>query len=317
MNIIDKNFNELILKIKNMTLEEIFINIKNNFNKVNKDTQKSIEKFLNDFKYWGTLDSEKNDYNEIYEKAKSLHEHIDDYIWLYNNLKDYSSKKLLYGILNNWYQYDFITLKECMNSNYKHYFDLDIIPYSNNQVFVDVGAYIGDTILDYINTYNNYKKIYCYEITLETMAKLKNNLSKYNNIIYRNKAVANDNTIMYLKESSINSSANQVDSNGTIEVESINLDNDILEKIDIIKMDIEGGEYNALIGCKNHIINDKPTLLISVYHNNEDLWKLPKLINEYNNYDFYLRYYSNYIFPTEIVLFAIPKEQKSNKFDCI
>ena len=106
-----------------MTLDEIFINIKNNFNKVHKDTQKSIEKFLNDFKYWGTLDTEKNDYNEIYEKAKSLYEHIDDYIWLYNNLSDYSSKKLLFGILNNWYQYDFITLKESMSLNYKHYFD--------------------------------------------------------------------------------------------------------------------------------------------------------------------------------------------------
>lgn len=291
-----------------MTLDEIFINIKNNFNKVHKDTQKSIEKFLNDFKYWGTLDTEKNDYNEIYEKAKSLYEHIDDYIWLYNNLSDYSSKKLLFGILNNWYQYDFITLKESMSLNYKHYFDLDIIPYSNNQVFVDVGAYIGDTTQDFINTYNNYKKIYCYEVTLETMAKLKNNLSKYNNIIYKNKAVSNDNSIMYLKESNINSSANQVDNSGTIEVETVSLDNDILEKIDIIKMDIEGSEYNALIGCKNHIINDNPTLLISVYHNNEDLWKLPKLIYEYNNnYNFYLRYYSNYIFPTEIVLFAIPK----------
>ena len=308
MNIIDKNFNELILKIKNMTLDEIFINIKNNFNKVHKDTQKSIEKFLNDFKYWGTLDTEKNDYNEIYEKAKSLYEHIDDYIWLYNNLSDYSSKKLLFGILNNWYQYDFITLKESMSLNYKHYFDLDIIPYSNNQVFVDVGAYIGDTTQDFINTYNNYKKIYCYEVTLETMAKLKNNLSKYNNIIYKNKAVSNDDSIMYLKESDINSSANQIDNSGTIEVETVSLDNDILEKIDIIKMDIEGSEYNALIGCKNHIINDNPTLLISVYHNNEDLWKLPKLIYEYNNnYNFYLRYYSNYIFPTEIVLFAIPK----------
>lgn len=308
MNIIDKNFNELILKVKNMTLDEIFINIKNNFNKVHKDTQKSIEKFLNDFKYWGTLDTEKNDYNEIYEKAKSLYEHIDDYIWLYNNLFDYSSKKLLFGILNNWYQYDFITLKESMSLNYKHYFDLDIIPYSNKQVFVDVGAYIGDTTQDFINTYNNYKKIYCYEVTLETMAKLKNNLSKYNNIIYKNKAVSNDNSIMYLKESNINSSANQVDNSGTIEVETVSLDNDILEKIDIIKMDIEGSEYNALIGCKNHIINDNPTLLISVYHNNEDLWKLPKLIYEYNNnYNFYLRYYSNYIFPTEIVLFAIPK----------
>ena len=308
MNIVDKNFNELVCKVKNMTLDELFINIKNNFNKVNKDTQKSIEKFLNDFKYWGTLDSEKNDYNEIYEKAKSFCEHIDDYVWLYNNLSDYSSKKLLYGILNNWYQYDFITLKECMNHNYKHYFDLDIIPYCNNQVFVDVGAYVGDTVLDYINIYNNYKKIYCYEITKNTMATLKNNLGKYPNIIYKDKAVSCDNLVMYLKESSINSSANQVDKSGTIEIESVSLDNDILEKIDMIKMDIEGEEYNALNGCKNHIINDNPTLLISVYHNNEDLWKLPKLINEFNNnYNFYLRYYSNYIFPTEIVLFAIPK----------
>ena len=306
MNIIDKNFNDLVIKIKNMTLE-IFINIKNSFNKVHPDTQKSIQKFLNDFKYWGTLDIEKNDYNEIYEKAKSFYEHIDDYIWLYNNLKDYTSKKLLYAILNNWYQYDFITLKECMNNNFKHYFDLDIIPNCNNQVFVDIGSFIGDTTLDYIETYNNYKRIYCYEITNYTMATLKNNLSKYENIIYKNKAVSNENSIMYLKNSLVNSSANQIDNNGDIEIETVSLDNDILEKIDMIKMDIEGSEYNALIGAKNHIINDNPILLISVYHNNEDLWKLPKLINEYNNYNFYLRFYGNNIFPTEIVLFAMPK----------
>lgn len=309
MNIIDKNFNDFVLKIKNMNLEEIFLNIKNNFNKVHPDTQKSIQKFLNDFNYWGTLDIEKNDYNEIYEKAKSFYEHIDDYIWLYNNLKDYTSKKILFAILNNWYQYDFSTLKECMNYNYKHYFDLDVIPNCDNQVFVDVGAYIGDTTLDYIKIYNNYKKIYCYEITNYTMAILKNNLGEYKNIVYKNKAVSCENSIMYLKNSLVNSSANRVDNNGEIEIETVSLDNDILEKIDMIKMDIEGSEYNALIGAKNHIINDNPILLISVYHNNEDLWKLPKLIYEYNNnYNFYLRYYGNNIFPTEIVLFAIPKK---------
>lgn len=308
MNIIDKNFNNFVLKIKNMNLEEIFLNIKNNFNKVHPDTQKSIQKFLNDFNYWGTLDIEKNDYNEIYEKAKSFYEHIDDYIWLYNNLKDYTSKKILFAILNNWYQYDFSTLKECMNYNYKHYFDLDVIPNCDNQVFVDVGAYIGDTTLDYIKIYNNYKKIYCYEITNYTMAILKNNLGEYKNIVYKNKAVSCENSILYLKNSLVNSSANQVDNNGEIEIETVSLDNDILEKIDMIKMDIEGSEYNALIGAKNHIINDNPILLISVYHNNEDLWKLPKLIYEYNNnYNFYLRYYGNNIFPTEIVLFATPK----------
>ena len=194
-----------------------------------------------------------------------------------------------------------------MNNNFKHYFDLDIIPNCNNQVFVDIGSFIGDTTLDYIETYNNYKRIYCYEITNYTMATLKNNLSKYENIIYKNKAVSNENSIMYLKNSLVSSSANQIDNNGDIEIETVSLDNDILEKIDMIKMDIEGSEYNALIGAKNHIINDNPILLISVYHNNEDLWKLPKLINEYNNYNFYLRFYGNNIFPTEIVLFAMPK----------
>ncbi len=308
MNIVDKNFNDLVIKIKSMTLDEIFINIKNSFNKVHPDTQKSIQKFLNDFKYWGTLDIEKNDYNEIYEKAKSFYEHIDDYVWLYNILNDYTSKKLLFAILNNWYQYDFKNLKDCMNNTFKHYFDLDIIPECINQVFVDIGSYIGDTTLDYIETYNNYKKIYCYEITNYTMATLKNNLSRYENIIYKNKAVSNDNSIMYLKNSLVNSSANQIDDNGDIEIETVSLDNDILEKIDIIKMDIEGEEYNAILGAKNHIINDNPILLISVYHNNEDLWKLPKLIYEYNNnYNFYLRNYGNNIFPTEIVLICIPK----------
>lgn len=308
MNIVDKNFNELVNKIKNMTLEEIFINIKNSFNKIHPDTQKSIQKFLNDFNYWGTLDIDNNDYNEIYEKAKTFHDHIDDYIWLYNSLSDYSSKKLLFAILNNWYQYDFNTLKQCMSNNYKHYFDLDIIPCCNNQTFVDVGAYIGDTTLDYIDTYGKYKKIYCYEITDETMAILKNNLSKFDNIIYKSKAVSNNSSIMYLKNSLINSSANQIDNTGDIAIETVSLDNDILEKIDMIKMDIEGEEYNALLGCKDHIINDNPTLLISVYHNNEDLYRIPKLIYDYDsNYNFYLRFYSNYIFPTEIVLFAIHK----------
>ena len=114
---------------------------------------------------------------------------------------------------------------------------------------------------------------------------------------------------MFVKNSNIDSSANTISEEGDKIIETVNLDEDIKEKIDIIKMDIEGEEYNALIGCKNHIINDKPILLISVYHNNTDLFRIPKLIYEYNNnYKFYLRNYGNNIFPTEIVLYAILKK---------
>lgn len=307
INIIDKNFNDLTKKIEHMDTDDVFSNIKAKFKSIHPDTQRSFENFFRQFNYWGTLDIDNNDYSQLYEKAKSLHDHIDDYKWLYNHLKDYTSKKILYAILNNWYQYDFETLKECMNLKFKHYFDLDIIPSCNNEVFVDLGAYTGDTTLDYIQIYNNYQKIYCYEITKETMAILKNNLSNYDNIIYKNKAVSDINGTMFLKKSAVDSSGNQITQSGDIEVETVCLDDDIEGKIDMIKMDIEGSEYGALLGAKNHIINDKPKLLISVYHNNMDLWRIPRLIAEYSqDYDFFLRYYGNNTYPTEIVLIAIP-----------
>ena len=66
MNIIDKKFYGLVNKLKCMTENEIFLNIKNNFKKVHPETQKSIQKYLNDFKYWGTLDILNNDYNIIH-----------------------------------------------------------------------------------------------------------------------------------------------------------------------------------------------------------------------------------------------------------
>ena len=307
MNKVDIEFNELVNKIKNMNVDEIFYNIKKSFLKVHPDTQKSIQNFLYELNYWGTLDIDKNDYTEIFEKAKSLKEHIEDYIWLYNKVKDYSSKKLLFAILNNWYCYDFKNLSDCMNKTFLHYFDLDIVPGFNNKVFVDIGSYIGDTVQDFIDTYKKYKKIYCYEMTTESMAIVKENLSKYENIIYNNKAVSNNNRLGYFTTELIDASTNKLVTNGNVEIEIVSLDNDITESIDMIKMDIEGEEYNALLGCKNHIINDKPILMISVYHNNEDLWKLPKLIDEFNNkYDFYLRNYGNNVFPTEIVLIAVP-----------
>lgn len=307
MNKVDFDFYELVNKIKNMSVDEIFFNIKKCFAKVHPDTQKSIQNFLNELNYWGTLDVSNNDYTEIYEKAKSLKEHIDDYVWLYNKLNDYSSKKLLFAILNNWYSYDFKNLSESMSKTFPHYFDLDLIPSFEDKVFVDVGAYTGDTTLDFVDTYKKYKKIYCYEMTTESMATVKENLNKYDNIVYLNKAVSNNNRIGYFTNDLIDASTNKLINNGNVEVEIVSLDNDLLEKVDMIKMDIEGEEYNALLGCKNHIVNDKPILLISVYHNNEDLWKLPKLIDEFNGeYKFYLRNYGNNVFPTEIVLLALP-----------
>jgi len=316
MNNVDKDFLNFIKKIDIMEEKEVFYNIKDAYLKLAEPLKVSIEDFLNKFGYWGQLDYKNNVYDEIENKAESLKGHLKDYVWLYQNLGDYKSKKLLYGILNNWYTYDFLTIKSCLSDPYLHYFNLDLIPKCNNEVLVDLGSYIGDSVTDFINTYGkeSYKKIYCYEITDKTFALLKNNLSRYDNIVYKNKAVSDKKETIYIEENSESSSANKVileENKDLKSVQAVTLDDDIKEKITMIKMDIEGSEQKAITGSINHIKNDTPTLLISVYHNNEDLWKIPKMISEINtNYNYYLRCYGNNIFPTEIVLFAIPKNNK-------
>lgn len=65
---------------------------------------------------------------------------------------------------------------------------------------------------------------------------------------------------------------------GSHEVKTITLDNFIKEKVSFIKLDIEGSESAALQGAAKLIANDKPNLAISVYHEDDDLYKLPLMI---------------------------------------
>ncbi len=304
MNYVDNNFYWLIDRINNKTKEELFNHIKDKYMNLPKETKLAIEKFLNDYDYWGKLSYQDNIFEEIENKVDTFYNHLEALTFLYENLNDYRSKKLLFSILYNWYDYDFENLKSLMDNTYCHYFDLDILP-CQNEVFVDVGAYIGDTTLDFINSYGNYNKIYCYEMTKDSFNILKNNLKEYSNIILKNKAVSDKEEILHMNYNSKSLSANALSIEGE-KVKATSLDKDIKEKITLIKMDIEGSEYKALIGAKEHIVKEHPKLLISVYHNHYDIWKIPKMIKEIcPSYKFYLRYYGNYLFPTEIVLFAV------------
>lgn len=306
MNYVDSNFSWLVNRIKGKSEAEIFQHIKDKYDLLPNDIKNSLEKFLSNFDYWGKLDFKNDEYEEIRNKAISFHDHIEDLEWLYNRLNDYRSKKLLFGILYNWFDYDFYSLKELMDTTFCHYFDLDLLK-CKDEVLVDVGAYIGDTTLDFIHSFgeNSYQKIYCYEMTKDTFHSLVDNLKDYHNIECRNKAISDKNEMLHMTANCASSSANTLSSEGN-EIEAVSLDEDIEDKITMIKMDIEGAEEKALMGARKHIQEDHPKLLISVYHNHEDLWKIPKLIEEIcPGYTFYLRFYGSNIFPTEIVLFGI------------
>ena len=55
-----------------------------------------------------------------------------------------------------------------------------------------------------------------------------------------------------------------------------------LQRVDFIKMDIEGAEMDALDGASNIIRKFKPRLAISGYHKLADLWEIPQKLKALN-----------------------------------
>lgn len=309
MNFIDEKFFKIIEEFEVLPKEEIEKKMVLFYKFLPSNIKKSLENFFKSYNFWGTLDEVNEDFDIFKKKAQIFKEKREDFVWLYDSLKDYKSKTVLLSILNNYYNFDLNGLNLVADKIYKHYFDLDLLPFCKNEVFVDVGAYTGDTVLDYIASYGmSYNKIYSYEITESMVLYMKNNFSNLPNVEIRNLAVAERVGKLYLDANSTSASANRVKEAGVDAVNAVSLDEDIKEKISMIKMDIEGGEISAIKGVKEHIKNDLPKLFISVYHSNDDIITIPKLIQSYTDkYDFYLRYYGGNLYATEIVLICLPK----------
>lgn len=284
----------ILLKQQNINLYEVVLNC------------------YNELKYWGALMPENNVYELLANRALTLKNNWENIVWLYNCLEDYRSKKCLHGIISHWVTFDAKKLDEIRDHTYKHYFDLDIINCDENEIFVDLGAYTGDTIIDYISTYSNYKKIYCYEIVPKIFENLKENLKKFNNIEFRQKGAYASNGCMRISDTEPCDSMHKLSDAGQMKIPTVSIDEDIQESITFVKMDIEGGEQDALRGCKNHIQADCPKLAISIYHNHEDIWKCAAIINEIiKGYKFYIRYYGGNVYPSEYVLLAVHEKYLS------
>lgn len=311
-NYIDYEFYSLMNYIEMVPEEIILEDMKQNFNKVKQYGEQIYYNFVSFFReykdFWGDVNPVTGIWDLLYDRLNQLKNHREDFIWLYQELADYRSKMVLNGILQYWVKYDFQIIQKIKENNYTSYFDLDIVTPDDNEVFVDLGAYTGDSAQDFIQNMGAYQRIYCYEISKDVFKQLQENMSFYENITLVNKGVGEAEGIMYLSQSE-DASANKITSMGEEAVEIVTLDNDIKEKITFLKMDIEGAEQQAIKGAARHITEEKPKLAICTYHNNYDIWQIPRMLREMNpNYKLYMRYNGNdaeYEFNvTEFVTFA-------------
>ena len=312
-NIIDYDFYTFISHVAVMSKEELTkeaVSCLESIRQADNAYYENIKKSYNSYRhFWGTLDLENGNINLIENRVHEIKSHLEDFIWLYGNLADYRSKKVLYGILRYWLTFDCEYKNSIKENNYDDYYDFDILNCGQDEILVDLGAWVGDSTLSYIHNFGTYKRIYCYEMTDVSMSALQENLKDFDNIIYRQVAVGNINNNVYRTNYEHSTSGNFISSKGNVEIPMVRLDDDISEPVTFIKMDIEGSELEAMKGAELHIRKDKPKLAVCSYHNNHHIYEIPKLMREYNpEYKLYMRYNGplDHMFTSEFVTFAIP-----------
>jgi len=225
------------------------------------------------------------------------------YKWLYNLLEDTKSKKTFTKLLNFKISSDYIFMQGFTNNHTAQYFDKEIIPKITNITFVDGGGYVGDTIQEVVKNFPDYKKIYSIEPIKENLRIAKRDLAEYKNIEFIECGLSNKKQTLFFNEEKSFSTIYGL-SGESVTVDT--LDNIIDEKVDYIKLDIEGAEQDAIEGAKELIKRYKPILAICIYHKAEDWYKVPqKVLAIEPEYKVYLRHYMEGIF--ESVLYFIPK----------
>lgn len=249
--------------------------------------------------------------------------HIDAGIWgmykreireLFDVLSDEKSKYIYLQMLKNRISCTLPT-DDVIDRN--QYFSLsEFAKISEKEIFMDCGAFVGDTIEKYIWSRDGvFNKIIAFEPDNKNIEGMKYRLDRLkkewniseNKIEVYPYAVSDRKNVAYIKRCEVNNGLGTItcaDKNDLCEeVKSIRVDDFIREGNVFLKADIEGYEYRLIIGAENSIKKYQPKMAICIYHNAVDFFSIPLLIKKINpKYRLFIRHHS--VSLDETVLYA-------------
>ncbi|MFZ3211176.1 MAG: FkbM family methyltransferase [Terriglobales bacterium] len=191
------------------------------------------------------------------------------------------------------------------------YFPQDILRLSSNEVFVDCGAFDGDTLLEFVRHQGSCKQMVAIEADPENYRRLCARASSLNGVRGRITTynVAVGKTSGTVRFRSTGGEGACVANDGETVIPQAALD-DLLPDLapTYIKMDIEGAEMEALAGAQRLIRQYRPMLAVCLYHKPWDLWSIPLFIRSLQpDYRLFLRPHAEDGW--DCVCYAVPPER--------
>ena len=220
------------------------------------------------------------------------------------NLTDEQSKNTFLGIIK--YRQSYNKKDYPLHNLPKEQYFIDKVTFGENEVFIDCGAYDGDTIDTFVKRCPRYKHIVAFEPDTHNFSKLSHKHGNNPQITLINAGVYDyDGEVRFCEQGAGHSKIG--DENGNVVKISVKtIDNLNLSKVTFLKMDIEGAELNALKGAEKTIVRDKPKLAVCIYHSNDDMLRIHEYIHALvPEYQFYIRHYGYFPNLCETVLYAV------------
>lgn len=201
-------------------------------------------------------------------------------------------------------------------SVHEQYFPNELFSLSPDEIFIDCGAFDGDTLRAFIQRQgSSFGSIIAFEPDPGNHMKLLEYVTSLPQII-RDKIMVSQLAVgAYGRKVRFKATGNTqstISNSGTLQVGCARLDQVLGNQlVTYIKLDIEGAELDALVGAHRVIERTLPILAICVYHRWDHLWQIPLFVRSLSErYRFFLRAYCEE--GVELVCYAVPPDRCLN-----
>lgn len=185
-----------------------------------------------------------------------------------NMLADDFSRFVYRNIINFKLSGDINLLSECQTERSEAF--ENILKFEKDEIFLDLGAYNGDTVKEFVLQAPDYRRIIAVEPDAKNFKKLCEAISEMRAVKAINACIADKNgEILFSKRGGRNASPD----GGGLKTAVRTVDGILAgEKATYIKFDVEGFEKQAIDGARETIKRFKPKMSIACYHRSEDIF---------------------------------------------
>ena len=220
-----------------------------------------------------------------------FHDNVDKFKKVYSKLSDELSRKTYINTIAYKLTGKIAYLQDCETSKDEIYTLLDKSSKCKN--YIDVGAYTGDTVEEYIKYFGSNMKLYAFEPDSKNYTKMLKRFENNNTVCetFNNPVWNTCEMISFDSLSGRSASASENSSKHVQSCMAVSLDSFNFEDIGIVKIDAEGSDANVLKGMANLISESVHCIKTAAYHRNEDYFNLPETVDLFNDeYDLYMRH---------------------------